>query len=190
MNDRLNGVVALIQWRKLLQEYIWGKKQQLSGNGRWHMPFLIRYLKSQKCFFHCSFLEGAKTNWKWPQKSHELQWRASSGHSLGLVNFELGKTNWGWSWKERWIAARPWESRVPVKSASPKKVKNKQAKKVDENTKLQTKITPVSSKPSLSNGRVNPTARRLSYPPAEKGATLERSIKSDAANTKREHSVS
>lgn len=118
------------------------------------------------------------------------QWRASSGHSLGLVNFELGKANWGWSWKERWIAARPWESRVPVKSASPKKVKIKQAKKVDENTKLQTKKTPVSSKPSLSNGRVNPIARRLSYPPAEKRATLERSIKSDAANTKREHSVS
>ncbi|KAF9683643.1 hypothetical protein SADUNF_Sadunf04G0035200 [Salix dunnii] len=118
------------------------------------------------------------------------QWRASTGHSLGLVNYELGKPNWGWSWKERWIAARPWESRVPVKSASPNKVKNRQANKVDENTKLQTKKTPVSSKPSLSNGRVIPTARRLSYPPAEKQATLEGSLKADAANAKREHMVS
>ncbi|KAJ6402155.1 hypothetical protein OIU84_014276 [Salix udensis] len=118
------------------------------------------------------------------------QWRASTGHSLGLVNYELGKANWGWSWKERWIAARPWESRVPVKSASPNKMKNKQANKVDENTKLQTKKTPVSSKPSLSNGRAIPTARRLSYPPAEKQATLEGSLKSEAANAKREHMVS
>ncbi|KAB5560672.1 hypothetical protein DKX38_005629 [Salix brachista] len=118
------------------------------------------------------------------------QWRASTGHSLGLVNYELGKANWGWSWKERWIAARPWESRDPVKSASPNKMKNKQANKVDENTKLQTKKTPVSSKPSLSNGRVIPTARRLSYPPAEKQATLDGSLKSEAANAKREHMVS
>lgn len=190
MNDRLNGVVALIQWRELLQEYTRGKKQQLSGNGRWHMLFLIRYLKFQRCFFHYSFLEGARTNWKSPQKSHEFQWRASTGHSLGLVNYELGKANWGWSWKERWIAARPWESRVPVKSASPNKMKNKQANKVDENTKLQTKKTPVSSKPSLSNGRAIPTARRLSYPPAEKQATLEGSLKSEAANAKHEHLVS
>ncbi|CAK7350461.1 unnamed protein product [Dovyalis caffra] len=114
------------------------------------------------------------------------QWRASSGHSFGLVNYELGKGNWGWSWKERWIAARPWESRIPAKFVSPKKAKNKQAEKVDESTKLPTKKSPVLSKPSLSNGRGTPTARRLSYPPAEKWATLGRSIKSDAASTQGE----
>lgn len=124
------------------------------------------------------------------QKSHEIQWRASYGHDLGVVNYELGKANWGWSWKERWIAARPWESRVAAKSVSPKKMKSRQAKKVDETTKLPTRKTPVSSKPSLFNGKGTPTAQRLSYPPAEKRVSLEGSIKSDAANNKREQLVS
>ncbi|XP_061983257.1 protein IQ-DOMAIN 9-like isoform X1 [Populus nigra] len=118
------------------------------------------------------------------------QWRASYGHDLGVVNYELGKANWGWSWKERWIAARPWESRVAAKSVSPKKMKSRQAKKVDETTKLPTRKTPVSSKPSLFNGKGTPTAQRLSYPPAEKRVSLEGSIKSDAANNKREQLVS
>lgn len=56
------------------------------------------------------------------------QWRADSGLNLGPVNYELGKANWGWSWKERWIAARPWESRLPAQSISPNKSKNRPAK--------------------------------------------------------------
>ncbi|XP_047327605.1 protein IQ-DOMAIN 9-like [Impatiens glandulifera] len=61
------------------------------------------------------------------------QWRANSR----LPNYlgdnddeELGKANWGWSWVDRWIVARPWENRsspkkpvkkvmLPVKSISP-----------------------------------------------------------------------
>uniref|UniRef100_A0A6N2KP78 DUF4005 domain-containing protein n=1 Tax=Salix viminalis TaxID=40686 RepID=A0A6N2KP78_SALVM len=118
------------------------------------------------------------------------QWRASYGHNLGLVNYELGKADCGWSWKECWIAGRPWESRVAAKSVSPKKMKSRQANKVDETTKLPTRKTPVSSKPSSSNGKGTPTTRRLSYPPAEKRVSLEGSIKSDAANNKREQLVS
>jgi len=107
-----------------------------------------------------------------------------------VVNYELGKANWGWSWKERWIAARPWESRVAAKPVSPKKMKSRQGNKVDETTKLPTRKTPVSFKPSLFNGKGTPTALRLSYPPAEKRVSLEGSIKSDAVNNKREQLVS
>lgn len=40
------------------------------------------------------------------------QWRASSKSNLGYSGYEIDKTNWGWSWIERWIAARPWENRL------------------------------------------------------------------------------
>ncbi|XP_061351079.1 protein IQ-DOMAIN 6-like [Gastrolobium bilobum] len=29
-----------------------------------------------------------------------------------LNNHEMDKANWGWSWLERWMAAKPWESRL------------------------------------------------------------------------------
>ncbi|KAL5564488.1 hypothetical protein UlMin_027652 [Ulmus minor] len=40
------------------------------------------------------------------------QWRANSSQFLGQATFNLGTENWGWSWTERWVAARPWEIRV------------------------------------------------------------------------------
>ncbi|XP_042043727.1 protein IQ-DOMAIN 5-like, partial [Salvia splendens] len=42
------------------------------------------------------------------------QWRANTIPSFGSGNKELSKENWGWSWMDRWIAARPWERRVEV----------------------------------------------------------------------------
>ncbi|XP_019092605.1 PREDICTED: protein IQ-DOMAIN 1-like [Camelina sativa] len=55
------------------------------------------------------------------------QWRANATQYLGQASFNLGKDSWGWSWKERWIAARPWEIRAqchvskPIKSAKNRK---------------------------------------------------------------------
>uniref|UniRef100_A0A1J3K3M6 Protein IQ-DOMAIN 1 n=1 Tax=Noccaea caerulescens TaxID=107243 RepID=A0A1J3K3M6_NOCCA len=52
------------------------------------------------------------------------QWRANATQYLGQASFNLDKENWGWSWKERWIAARPWEIRTqahvtkPIKSVT------------------------------------------------------------------------
>ncbi|XP_050225822.1 protein IQ-DOMAIN 9 [Mercurialis annua] len=118
------------------------------------------------------------------------QWRANSSQYLGLVNYEFGKENWGWSWTESWIAARPWETRVLTNSASPKKVQKKQANKGAKNTNSPTATkTPVSSKQCLSNGKGTTMARRLSFPPAEKAAQLG-SIKTEEANSKGEQLVS
>jgi hypothetical protein len=69
-------------------------------------------------------------------------------------------------------------------------MKSRQGNKVDETTKLPTRKTPVSFKPSLFNGKGTPMTQRLSYPPAEKTVSLEGSIKSDAVNNKREQLVS
>ncbi|XP_020205073.1 protein IQ-DOMAIN 1 [Cajanus cajan] len=112
------------------------------------------------------------------------QWRANSSQSQLLGDYELSKANWGWSWKERWIAARPWESRVPSLPVNPKKAQHKQSSKVqkDKNTPTPTPKTPVSVKPLSANTKGTPPsanakgaskARRLSYPPTEITAVQE-----------------
>ncbi|KAF8409004.1 hypothetical protein HHK36_005075 [Tetracentron sinense] len=107
------------------------------------------------------------------------QWRANSNHNQGQVANELAKANWGWSWMERWIAARPWESRVSTQSISPKKVQSRPVSKVGRITNQPAMKISVSVKPTLSNGKGTIKARRLSYPTSEKPSAEE-------ANTKEE----
>ncbi|RDX64340.1 Protein IQ-DOMAIN 1 [Mucuna pruriens] len=107
------------------------------------------------------------------------QWRANSSQSQLLGNYELSKANWGWSWKERWIAARPWESRVPSLAVN---LKKPQSSKVQKDKNTSTPKTPVSAKPPspnakgtppLANAKGSSKARRLSYPPTEKNVVQE-----------------
>ncbi|CAN4078842.1 unnamed protein product [Withania somnifera] len=77
------------------------------------------------------------------------QWRANSDPIFGSGNNEMSKANWGWSWRDRWVAARPWESRV---HAIPKKVRDK-ASKTTKNITSPTKRTPVSVKLTSPNGK-------------------------------------
>ncbi|KAF2287346.1 hypothetical protein GH714_039695 [Hevea brasiliensis] len=83
------------------------------------------------------------------------QWRANPTQYLGQAYYSIGKENWGWSWKERWIAARPWEIRVHSLPNNPKKGQSMQV------SKSEMKIT-LSTKPALSNGKVNTKAKKLS----------------------------
>ncbi|KAJ7968667.1 protein IQ-DOMAIN 1-like [Quillaja saponaria] len=101
------------------------------------------------------------------------QWRANSSQSHGLGNYELSNANWGWSWKERWIAARPWESRVPNKSINPKRAQSVQSSKVNKNMNPPTPKTSVSVKHPLSNGEGTAKPRRLSYSAADKNLVHE-----------------
>ncbi|KAG0580981.1 hypothetical protein KC19_4G215300 [Ceratodon purpureus] len=44
--------------------------------------------------------------------SHQL-WKADPNQTSQLyIDCEPDKPHWGWSWLERWMAARPWENRV------------------------------------------------------------------------------
>ncbi|KAG9446122.1 hypothetical protein H6P81_012250 [Aristolochia fimbriata] len=80
------------------------------------------------------------------------QWRANSSHILGQFPYDFSKGgNWGWSWKERWIAARPWESRVHIQSPSPTKVPNKLGSNSKKSPPALVKM-PNSAKPDL-NGK-------------------------------------
>ncbi|VVA97680.1 unnamed protein product [Arabis nemorensis] len=56
------------------------------------------------------------------------QWRANATQYLGQASFNLDKENWGWSWKERWISARPWEIRAQCQVTKPIKPATKSEK--------------------------------------------------------------
>ncbi|KAK7362748.1 hypothetical protein VNO77_04869 [Canavalia gladiata] len=111
------------------------------------------------------------------------QWRANSSQSQVLGNYELGKANWGWSWKDRWIAARPWESRVTSTAISPQKAQTKKSSKVQKDKNSSTPKEPVSVKPPSPNAKgTNPLGnakgttkarRRLSSPATEKSVVHE-----------------
>jgi hypothetical protein len=75
-----------------------------------------------------------------------LQWRARSATSLGNFNYEMGTAGWGWSWMDRWIAARPWEPRSLVHPENPKKT---QARK--ENSSTNPSALKLQGSISLSN---------------------------------------
>ncbi|RYR09428.1 hypothetical protein HN51_069563 [Arachis hypogaea] len=81
--------------------------------------------------------------------SFSHQWRDNYSKSQGLGNCELGKANWGWSWKEHWIAARLWKSCVATVSNNAKKAQNNQSSKTDKKT--STPKTPISAKPASTN---------------------------------------
>ncbi|KAL0353010.1 UNVERIFIED_CONTAM: protein IQ-DOMAIN 1 [Sesamum angustifolium] len=111
------------------------------------------------------------------------QWRANSNPSFGSGNEELRKANWGWSWKDRWIAARPWESRVAA-SESPKKAQSRQPNKT---TKIM--ISPTSKAPDKIK-LISPTgkpvrkARKLSYEGAQKISAKKVSPKAEEKKTR------
>ncbi|GMJ10147.1 IQ-domain 10 [Hibiscus trionum] len=77
------------------------------------------------------------------------QWRANASQYLGQASYGVGKENWGWSWIERWIAARPWEVRVHSQPILPRKTPGRQANKSEKEMK-----NPASTKQSLPNGKV------------------------------------
>ena len=71
-----------------------------------------------------------------------LQWRARSATSLGNFSYEVGKGGWGWSWMDRWIAARPWEPRSLVHPENPKKAQAKESSNTNPSAlKLQGSIS-------------------------------------------------
>nr|TKR78376.1 hypothetical protein D5086_0000283040 [Populus alba] len=77
-------------------------------------------------------------------------WRANPTQYLGQAYYSHGKENWGWSWKERWIAARPWEIRVHSEPHNLKKAHSKQESK-----------STLPTKPALSNGKVTAKSKML-----------------------------
>ncbi|XP_044501835.1 protein IQ-DOMAIN 10-like [Mangifera indica] len=102
------------------------------------------------------------------------QWRANSTQYLGHTYFSICKENWGWSWMERWIAARPWEVRVNAKPINAKKIKTKQVSNGDNVTNQpELKLTLVPNKPASSNGNKTAKAKKSPIQTAENLAAQE-----------------
>ncbi|WOG89773.1 hypothetical protein DCAR_0209012 [Daucus carota subsp. sativus] len=96
------------------------------------------------------------------------QWRATSNSDSN--NSEIGKAIWGWSLTERWIAARPWESRALVQP-SPKKALNRQSSKNGKIQKSPTMKLMPSVKSISPNGKGTIKGRKLSYGATDQEAT-------------------
>ncbi|XP_011096411.1 protein IQ-DOMAIN 1 isoform X1 [Sesamum indicum] len=111
------------------------------------------------------------------------QWRANSNPSFGSGNEELSKANWGWSWKDRWIAARPWESRVAA-SESPKKAQSRQANKTTKTMFSPTSKAPDKVKLISPTGKPVRKARKLSYEGAQKISAKKVSPKPEEKKTR------
>lgn len=108
------------------------------------------------------------------------QWRANSTPSFGSGNQELSKASWGWSWMDRWIAARPWESRVAAVD-SPKNAQTREPNKA-----VKTTTTPISKAPEKvklisPNGKAARKGRKLSY---EAAAVKKMNMKIEEKKTK------
>ncbi|PON98399.1 IQ motif, EF-hand binding site [Trema orientale] len=80
------------------------------------------------------------------------QWRANSSQYLGQASFSLGKEDWGWSWVERWVAARPWEIRVVSYPTNSKKTQTNQCGRHDKVVNQSEKKTSVSENSISQNG--------------------------------------
>lgn len=91
-----------------------------------------------------------------------MQWRANTSQYFGQAYYDLSKETWGWSWKERWIAARPWENRVQATHALNKKLGTK------HNTSDITKTTPTKDTGSVktlsSDGKIPAQAQKSKVP--------------------------
>lgn len=63
-----------------------------------------------------------------------MQWRPNCSQYFGQASFSLGKESWGWSWMDRWVAARPWEVRIRVQPPKAKKTNGQNRTKSDKVT--------------------------------------------------------
>ncbi|XP_054797094.1 protein IQ-DOMAIN 6 [Prosopis cineraria] len=108
----------------------------------------------------------------------QKQWRSTpcsnARTSAPLKNLEIDKSNWGWSWLERWMAAKPWETRLMEQSQTeaPDKSKTPPPKKfVDSLANKNSKPT----EPGLVKVRKNNVSTRISARPPIVGQTTRSS---------------
>ncbi|CAJ1978513.1 unnamed protein product [Sphenostylis stenocarpa] len=95
------------------------------------------------------------------------QWRPNCSQCLGHATYSLGKESWGWSWKERWVAARPWEIRVRFPDPMTKKTNGQPLiSRVDKKEHSDSKV-PLSTY-ELSNGKETQKGKENNIPEVSK----------------------
>lgn len=93
--------------------------------------------------------------------SHQQAWKNSS-KSTNLLFMDPSNPHWGWSWLERWMAARPWESR----STTDKELNNDQSSiKSGSRSITGGEITKAYARHLLDSSKPSPTASQKPYHP-------------------------
>eukprot|EP00249_Psilotum_nudum_P010372 c22499_g2_i1 orf=939-2579(+) len=90
--------------------------------------------------------------------SHQL-WRSiSKSDSLMALDSKPDKVQWGWSWLERWMASRPWESRNPARNDSDGALTKSVEETVMDNGQQNTDLRNSRSQSAAVNSYTSPTS--------------------------------
>ncbi|KAM7495003.1 hypothetical protein LguiB_029612 [Lonicera macranthoides] len=134
--------------------------------------------------------------------SHQQMWRNSS-KSSNQTFMDPTNPHWGWSWLERWMAARPWESRTTTdkelnSDRASLKSNISRAASIGAISRAYSrrdlgadKLSPASQKPSRPSSRQSPstpTSGKMRLP-SPKGSSDSRSMYSVQSERYRRHSV-
>ncbi|XP_010262062.1 PREDICTED: protein IQ-DOMAIN 1-like [Nelumbo nucifera] len=98
----------------------------------------------------------------------QQQWRSNSnpntkanGSLTNLKHHEVDKSSWGWSWLERWMAAKPWENRLMEQTHVDSSEMTPSSKNCDDLVGARSK----SSEPGSVKVRKNNVTTRISAGP-------------------------
>ncbi|GMI83897.1 IQ-domain 6 [Hibiscus trionum] len=105
----------------------------------------------------------------------QKQWRSNTGLNFGtkssipyLKNQEFDKNSWGWNWLERWMAAKPWETRLMEPSHADPAESTPPSKTCPESLSLKNRR---SNEPCSVKVRKNNITTRISAKPHIRQAT-------------------
>ncbi|XP_071732889.1 uncharacterized protein [Rutidosis leptorrhynchoides] len=90
-------------------------------------------------------------------QTQQQMWRNPS-KSSNPTFMDPNNPQWGWSWLDRWMAARPWESQNPIDNEQPPGIKLTRSSSVGDVSKRLEHSTSISSprSPSVSSSRQGP----------------------------------
>ncbi|CAM6037482.1 unnamed protein product, partial [Sphagnum compactum] len=107
--------VRMSEEGQAVQRQLWQRRQQLhprkSVDGRWNdSQASAQQIQAKMHYKHEAAMKRERALAY--AFSHQL-WRANPKEpSQMYIDCEPDKPHWGWSWLERWMAARPWENRL------------------------------------------------------------------------------
>ncbi|XP_031104852.1 protein IQ-DOMAIN 1-like [Ipomoea triloba] len=95
---------------------------------------------------------------------------------------------WGWSWLERWMAARPWENRIAVmkelssNDTAPVKTTTPKVNARSSNKDLRNDLFPVKTTPKVNDSKSSATPTKQRCPPATRQLPVEVTPKGSHGN--------
>ncbi|KAI4300241.1 hypothetical protein L6164_033638 [Bauhinia variegata] len=118
--------------------------------------------------------------------THQQTWKNAS-RSINPVFMDPTNPTWGWSWLERWTAARPWESRSQIE----KELNEHSSVKGSSRSITAAEISKSYARYQLNSGKQSPTAsQNLGSPNFQPQSTPSKAASGSAAVAKKLKKVS